>query len=286
MNPHDNALNAASPTQDENAPEAASGALATPATMAETSEDNKVRQEKVTTPQSFIDFVRHYGTIESIVFLDVNNGKAFSILNYVARRPALDLENEENGDSEDNGDDEDEMPSAFYDTPQPSFHCNWQLTYELSYTQEWQQLDALTQQPFPEREGILKLLQLRDYFVEPDDDFDEAISFRETEIRTFLPKILDVDATPATDDEMVRLVLEKKSSLENLLINFALPVHAGCIAHEALLLVNRKDGNISFDLINREQIMLASAKSSIAKIRTNLSDTFPVFDTDLDHFEA
>ena len=288
MNPHNNAQPEASKPLDENALEASPGALEAPETdkdvqqgLAEASPEKKtVRREKVTTPQSFVDFVRYYGTIETIVFLDVQNGKAFSILNYMARRPPLEEENEENGENED------DAPPAFYKAPPPSFHCNWQLVYELSYTHEWKQLDALTQQSFPEREGILKLLQLRDYFIEPDDDFDESISFRETEMRTFLPKILDVDATPATDDEMVKLVLEKESYLENLLINFALPIHAGCTAHEALLLVNRKGGNISFELINREQLMLASIKSGIAKIRTNLSDTFPVFDTDLDEFDG
>ncbi len=244
-----------------------------------TSSGKVVRREKVITPQSFIDFVRHYGNVETIVFLDVKNGKAFSILNYVTRGNVL-LEEEEN---EAESEDEDNLAPSFYETKQPSFHCNWQLTYELSLTPEWQQLDALTQQPFLEREGILKLLQLRDYFIEPDEEFEENLSYRETELRTFLPRVMEVDATLATDDEMVRLMLSEEDMKQNLLINFAIAVHAGCIVLEALVLIERKGANIVFNLINREQLMLSSAKSGIAKIRTNLGDTFPVFDTDLNN---
>lgn len=238
-----------------------------------------VRREKVNTPQSFIDFVRYYGTIETITFLDVKNGKAFSILNYAAKR----VIRQDDEDDIENGDDEGAFP-AYYEAPPPSFHCNWQLVYELSHTPEWLQLEELTFHTYSEREGALKLLQLKDYFIEPDEEFEASLSFRETDLRTFLPQVLDVDASPATDDEMVKLMLDKKDRQDNLLINFAIAVHAGCIVLDALILVERTDGKITFNIINREQIVLASMKSGIAKIRTNLGDTFPVFDTDLnDH---
>ena len=239
----------------------------------------KVRREKVITPQSFIDFLRYYGSLETVVFLDANRGKAFSILNYASR--AVVKENEE----ENGNDEEEDYLTTLQVMPTPKFLCNWQLVYELEYTSEWLELENITQRTFSAREGALALLQLRDYFIEPEENYEDSLSFRDTEMREILPQLLGLEALPAKDEVMAELIMSNAVQDNNLLINFALPVHAGCPAQEALVLIFNEGGQMRFDLLNRKQALMASAKTGISKIRNNLSDTFPVFDTDLEKFD-
>ncbi|PHS26115.1 MAG: hypothetical protein COA85_06370 [Robiginitomaculum sp.] len=239
----------------------------------------KVRREKVITPQSFIDFLRYYGSLETIVFLDANKGKAFSILNYAARAVVKE-------DEEENGNDEEEdYLTTLKIMPPPKFHCNWQLVYELEYTSDWLQLESITKQTFSARDGALALLQLRDHFIEPEENYEDSLSFRDTEMREILPQLLGLKALPAKDEVMAELIMSNAVHDSNLLINFALPVHAGCPAQEALVLIFNEGGEMRFDLLNRKQALIASTKTGISKIRNNLSDTFPVFDTDLEKFD-
>ncbi|MDQ7019100.1 MAG: hypothetical protein Q9M33_08030 [Robiginitomaculum sp.] len=239
----------------------------------------KVRREKVITPQSFIDFLRYYGSLETVVFLDANKGKAFSILNYASR--AVVKENEdENGNEE-----EEDYLTTLQVMPTPKFLCNWQLVYELEFTTDWLELESITRKTFSAREGALALLQLRDYFIEPEESYEDNLSFRDTEMREILPQLLGLKALPAKDEVMAELIMSNAVQDSNLLINFALPVHAGCPAQEALVLIFNEDGQMRFDLLNRKQALMASAKTGISKIRNNLSDTFPVFDTDLEKFD-
>lgn len=232
-----------------------------------------IRREKVITPQSFIEFVRHYGTPETIVFLDTYNGRACSILNYMARKEPPKK-------------DDDSAPVIVYDSKPPSLRSDWQVVYELSYTPEWKLLKSLTKQALSDRESALLLLKLRDYFVEPESNDDDNLSFIETEMSTFLLQVLNVSAPQATDEEMVKLVLDNRTQKGGLLINFALPVHSGCNALEAMILVEKEGDKINFTLLNHEQLLLDSAKSGTAKIRTSLRDSFPVFDTDLENFDG
>lgn len=246
------------------------------------------RYEKVTSPASFVGFIKYYGSHDTIVFLDEKRGIAKSIINYIPH--LADETDSENIPVEPNSE---ERPPEDQAADVHSFRCDWQISFENELTSDWNDLVALTASKLSKKERALLLIGLKESFSSLDDfeeddvplefqlkDNDsEYLNIKALESHNLLTQLYEADL--ATSSNLVDLILGKKSKSTTLLMNFNVRVHTGTNFTPVFMLVRRNSDKERFEIIGKNQLIRRSKNQGISMIRSRLASDFNVFDADL-----
>lgn len=223
------------------------------------------RTEKVSSSQSFVDFIEQYGTENSVVFVDTASGIAQAILNYIPKEEAPNSD-------------------AHSDDPLPSedvvaYRCDWQVLYSLEVSERWTYFKSVLQTNLSARKRAMKLAALKDYFFEVYEDDTEELSFKGSNRTALYPEIFKADV--ATEDNMLDIIFDRPASWKRLIASFSIPVHHGTSPMEISVFIENKAGKISMSIIEEDAIVEKSAQQGLSKVKAKLKANFNVFDADL-----
>jgi len=212
------------------------------------------RIEKLSTVNSFVEYILAYGSSSTAIFLNESDCSATAIMNYIPESK--------------------EERNAIR-----NFRFDWTATLELEFSEQYNLLMQISKskvEPVAVKQAILNL---SDYILNTQinisGDSSSDKSFSNLNEYELMANLLDV--TLVSEQELIEILYENKKSPLRFLIYIGIPIFYGDKAISVPILIDKSEAVWSMKVCNSENVELTFRKESIENLKNEITGEYPLF---------